>query len=76
MQEADAAMKAGDWAAYGTAQKKLDTALTNALNAQAEMGEDVSGAAVPGLGGADGAQSGATNSLTGDSQSDDGGGNG
>lgn len=59
MKAADEAMKAGDWTAYGEAQKKLDRALSEALAAQEALGQDVSGA--EGLK-PDGAQSGAPTS--------------
>ncbi|MBD3688929.1 UPF0182 family protein [Winkia sp. C62] len=40
MKSADEAMKSGDWAAYGEAQKKLQTAIEAAQAAQNEMGND------------------------------------
>ncbi|MDN6566004.1 MAG: UPF0182 family protein [Actinomyces sp.] len=58
MKAADDARQSGDWAAYGSAQTKLDTALNQALAAQQELGQDVSGAVTSG-GGTGGAQSGA-----------------
>lgn len=36
-EEADAAMRAGDWAAYGEAQRKMDDAITRAQTAYAQM---------------------------------------
>ena len=59
------AMTAGDWEAYGAAQDKLDQAINQAVEAQLELGQDVSGATIPG---ADGAQSGAVAPEDGDSQ--------
>lgn len=44
MKDADAARRDGNWAAFGEAQKKLDRALTQALEAQETMGQDVSAA--------------------------------
>ncbi|WP_067778512.1 UPF0182 family protein [Actinomyces vulturis] len=37
MTDADNAMKAGDWAAYGQAQQRLDDAIQRAINAQKEI---------------------------------------
>ena len=34
MTDADAAMKKGDWAAYGEAQKRLEAAVKKALEAE------------------------------------------
>lgn len=44
MKASDEARQSGDWAAYGDEQKKLDDALAQALSAQQELGQDVSGA--------------------------------
>ena len=38
MTDADTAMKAGDWAAYGNAQKRLTDAINRAVDAQSRMG--------------------------------------
>lgn len=44
MKDADAALKAGDFAAYGKAQDRLRTAIQQALAAQAQLGVKSSGA--------------------------------
>lgn len=59
MKAADSARQSGDWAAYGEAQKKLDSALTEALAAQEALGQDVSGVN-GGAGSADSTQSAGT----------------
>lgn len=51
------ALAAGDWTAYGAAQKELDAALAEAIAAQRELGQDTTGL-VPEAG-QSGAQSGA-----------------
>ncbi|MCI1662149.1 MAG: UPF0182 family protein [Actinomyces sp.] len=43
MTAADAARTSGDWTAYGKAQDDLDSALSEALAAQQELGQDTSG---------------------------------
>lgn len=43
MTAADQARQDGDWTAYGDAQEQLDAALTEALAAQEELGQDTSG---------------------------------
>lgn len=50
MKASEEAMQSGDWTAYGEAQKKLDSALSEALSAQQELGQDVSGAVTPDTG--------------------------
>lgn len=57
MTASDTAMKAGDWTAYGEAQKALDKALSDAIAAQDELGHGTTGTGSTGAGGA---QSGAT----------------
>ncbi len=59
MTAADSARTSGDWAAYGKAQTDLDQALTDALAAQEELGQSVSGL-TGGAGSSGGAQSGDT----------------
>ncbi|WP_253953838.1 UPF0182 family protein [Schaalia sp. 19OD2882] len=43
MKESEKARVAGDWSAYGKAQKDLDQALSAAVQAQQELGRDTSG---------------------------------
>ena len=37
MSDADKALKAGDWTAYGDAQKRLDSAISRAVEAQGKL---------------------------------------
>lgn len=68
MRASDEARQAGDWATYGAEQKKLDDALAQALAAQQELGQDVSGAVTPGTdeGGAQSGEDAGTDSDTND----------
>ncbi|WP_131333606.1 UPF0182 family protein [Schaalia vaccimaxillae] len=69
MVEADEAMKAGDWAAYGMAQDKLDAALKQALDAQSQIDGSAAGAVAgtdAGENGAGGPDGGADASQSGD----------
>jgi len=68
MRASDEARQAGDWATYGAEQQKLDDALAQALAAQQELGQDVSGAVTPGTdeGGAQSGEDAGTDSDTND----------